>query len=169
MVGSREGLNPHRALNQSNQPQPALTYSQPRCTARPYSRSWIGFSLADRLCREPRQDAGDLNRGPLAPHPDHTFSRCQTRRVRNRPHRISLGPALCPISNSRPPCAFPHIEYSTAHAIIPKQIGCIGHPTPKGTCHADHRCSETPRHLTRLPRHHFWPRAAGRISSSLAI
>jgi hypothetical protein len=54
MVGSREGLNPHHELNQSNQPQPALKHSQPRCTARRSPRSWIGFSLADSLCGEPR-------------------------------------------------------------------------------------------------------------------
>src|SRR5829696_6188866 len=72
-------------------------------------------------------------------------------------------PAPWPISNTRPLCAFPHIEYSTRHAIVSKQIGCIGHPTPKGTSHAHHRRSETPRHLTRLPRRHFWPRAARRI------
>src|SRR4051794_16533703 len=62
-------------------------------------------------------------------------------------------------------CASTHIGYLTKHAIVPKQIGCIRHPTPQGTYDAHHRRSEAPRDFTFLPRRHFWPRAARRVGA----
>ena len=61
------------------------------------------------------------------------------------------------------PCASVHIGCLRPHAIVPKQTGCIGHPTAKGTCHAHHRRSQTPGHLTRLPCRHFGSPAPGRV------
>src|SRR3954470_15820238 len=81
--------------------------------------------------------------------------------------RLLCPNTLCSASNSCPICASAHIKRLTKHAIVPKQMGCIRHPTLKGTHHAHHRRSETLGHLTRLPCRYLGARALGCVTATL--